>query len=136
MGSLTAPQGTYPNYYRSEFGVTTIAAKAQSDKAGTISLSIAQVQTQSVARFNKLRTGLPLFLTKLGQRSPVCSLADIGTHEYLARGWDANNNEWRQVLWPALDKDFRAADFEDKSPVWKIQCPWKNAATNGVYTSP
>ncbi|KAJ7038626.1 hypothetical protein C8F04DRAFT_1179640 [Mycena alexandri] len=115
--SLTAPQGTYPNYYRT---------KAQGDKAGTISLSIAQVQTQSVARFNRL---LPLFSTKLGQRSPVCSLADIETHEYLARGWDANNNEWRQVLWPALDKNFRAADFEGKSRVWKIHTPKDGAQT-------
>ncbi|KAJ6456935.1 hypothetical protein C8R45DRAFT_1033910 [Mycena sanguinolenta] len=107
----------------------------QESEAETISLAIAQVQMQAAPRFSKLR-GVPLFSTKLGQRSSVCPLADIRPHEYLARGWDANNNKWRQVLWPALDKDFRAADFEGKSPVWKIQCPWKDSATNGVYTSP
>ncbi|KAJ6506738.1 hypothetical protein C8R45DRAFT_1175917 [Mycena sanguinolenta] len=108
--------------------------KTQVNKAETISLAIAQIQTQAAPRFSKWR-GVPLFSMKLGQRSSACSLADIRPHEYLARGWDANNNEWRQVLWPALDKDFRAADFEGKSPVWRIHCPWKDSTTNGAYTS-
>jgi hypothetical protein len=60
---------------------------------------------------------------KLGQQSAVSPLAEIPPHEYLARGWDANNDEWRTVLWPALDKHFRAAEPERTSPVWKIQCP-------------
>ncbi|KAF7341909.1 hypothetical protein MSAN_02046600 [Mycena sanguinolenta] len=62
--------------------------KTQENKAGTISLAIAQVQTQSSARFNKLRAGIPLLSTKLSQQSSGCSLVDIRPHEYLARGWE------------------------------------------------
>lgn len=74
-------------------------------------------------------------MAKLGQRSPVTCMTDIPRHEYLARGWDVVNNEWRKVLWPALDKNFRAAGFAETSgpPVWNIQCPWQGTRTmNGA----
>jgi len=107
--------------------------KKEEHKPGTISLSIAQVQNQGVAGSNKFRTAVPSwvpsFITKHGQRSSATPVTGIPSHEYLARGWDANNNQWRSVLWPALDKHFRAADVECNSPVWKIQCPWKKAQT-------
>jgi hypothetical protein len=88
---------------------------------GTISLSIAHVQNQGVPRSNKLLAAVPAFIVKRQRSSVTC----ISPHEYLARGWDANNNQWRSVLWPALDKDFRAADLDKTPPVWRIQCPWK-----------
>ncbi|KAJ6559877.1 hypothetical protein B0H19DRAFT_106562 [Mycena capillaripes] len=100
--------------------------KEEIHKPGTISLSIAEVQNQCVPAQNKLLAAVPTFL-KLRRGPTVDSSGYIPPHEYLARGWDANKNEWRSVLWPALDKHFRAADPEETSPVWKIQCPWKNA---------
>ncbi|KAJ6506732.1 hypothetical protein C8R45DRAFT_510503 [Mycena sanguinolenta] len=90
--------------------------KKEERKQGIISLAIAQVEHQC-ARLAKLRT----LITKLGRTSVSSSPTTIPTHEYLARGWDVNNNEWRNILWPALDKNFRAADLERASPVWKIQ---------------
>ncbi|KAF8190595.1 hypothetical protein K438DRAFT_912739 [Mycena galopus ATCC 62051] len=103
-------------------------------KSGTISLSVAQVEKEPSNKFRAVTTSL----TKLGRRPAVAPLPDITPHEYLARGWHANHNEWRQVLWPALDKDFRAADvFGGKSPFWTIQCPWNQAhTTTGAGTTP
>jgi hypothetical protein len=71
------------------------------------------VQKQGTSGLNKLGAAFKK------QSSPVPPI-DIPQHEYLARGWDVNNNEWRSVLWPALDKDSRAAVYERTSPVWKI----------------
>jgi hypothetical protein len=65
-------------------------------------------------------------IARLGQR-PRTPAVDIPPQEYLARGWDATNNQWRNVLWPALDQHFRAADLERTSPVWNIK--WKMAQT-------
>jgi hypothetical protein len=102
--------------------------KTDEHKPGTISLSIAQVQKHGAAISDKLRGAV----TKIRRRSTVAPLPYISPHEYLARGWDANNNEWRSVLWPALDKNFRAADPEGTSPIWKIQSPWmKDRVTIG-----
>ncbi|KAJ7681971.1 hypothetical protein DFH06DRAFT_284889 [Mycena polygramma] len=112
----------------------TLRTKTDENEPGTISVSVAQVQEEGSSDSNKF----PLaFIAKLGQRSAGRSPATyIPPHEYLARGWDANNNQWRSVLWPALDKHFRAAALERTSPVWNIQCPWKQAQkTIGATTA-
>ncbi|KAJ7849701.1 hypothetical protein B0H14DRAFT_866235 [Mycena olivaceomarginata] len=98
--------------------------KTKEDGQGTLSVSIAQVQKQVPSGPNRLRAALPAVITKHIRRSPVSGLAEIPAHEYLARGWDANENKWRGVLWPKLDKDCMSAESEKTSPVWEIQCPW------------
>lgn len=124
---MSTPQGTsfllHPVLARQlQTRLTKILVRGDEQKPGTISLSIAQVEKPCAPASNKLRA-VPSFLAKLGQRVSPISLADIPPREYLARGWDVNNNEWRRVLWPALDKDFRRAEVGGKKPVWKIQ--WK-----------
>ncbi|KAJ6540483.1 hypothetical protein B0H19DRAFT_1077893 [Mycena capillaripes] len=89
---------------------------------GTIFLSIAQVQYPGAFGSNKFGAG---FISKLGQQSSATPPFDIPPHEYLARGWDVDNNEWRSVLWPALDKHSRAALYKRTSPVFNIECPLK-----------
>jgi hypothetical protein len=88
---------------------------------GIISLSIAQVEKQSASGSNKLPAVTSIF-KKLQQPGP-----EISPHEYLARGWNDSNKEWTKVLWPALDKDFRAAKVEGTKPVWEIQRQWRKA---------
>ncbi|KAJ6522673.1 hypothetical protein DFH09DRAFT_1191306 [Mycena vulgaris] len=115
-----------------ELGTGSLAqTKKEEEKPGTIYLSIAQMPNQGAPKPNKLRAGFQAFITKFGRRSAVGPSTCIPPREYLARGWDANNNQWRSVLWPALDKHFRVADLEKPrtSPVWEIQCPWKKAQT-------
>lgn len=104
--------------------LTNISVKTENQEPGTISLSVAQVEKQSATGSRKLRAGVPSFFTKRSQHASVNNLASIPTHEYLARGWDVHNDEWRKVVWPALDKDFLAPGPEKTPPVWKIQCPW------------
>ncbi|KAJ7127951.1 hypothetical protein C8R44DRAFT_101163 [Mycena epipterygia] len=94
--------------------------KNEGPKQGTISLSIAKVQSCGASSSKKIGS----FIAKFGQRSST-PIGEIPPHEFLARGWDAENNQWRSVLWPALDQHFRAADLERTSPAWKIQ--WKTA---------
>jgi hypothetical protein len=104
---------------------------------GTISLSIAQVQNQSASGLNKLAVAVPAFISKIAGRPSVSPPTYIPPHEYLARGWDAVNGEWRSVLWPVLDKDFRAAKLEKTSPVWEIQPQWTQIqTTNGTNMQP
>ncbi|KAJ6611560.1 hypothetical protein B0H10DRAFT_1952977 [Mycena sp. CBHHK59/15] len=91
--------------------------KQEQHKLGTISLSIAWVQNQRATGSNKFAAAVPAFIAKLGQRSSAAPPTYIPPDEYLARGWDVHNNEWRSVLWPALDKHFRAAALERTSPV-------------------
>ncbi|KAJ7182423.1 hypothetical protein C8R43DRAFT_5507 [Mycena crocata] len=95
--------------------------KSEKHKSGVISLSIAKVQIPGSSNLKK--STVPAFFARFGQRSSPTPVAFIASHEYLARGWDAKTNHWRSVLWPALDQQFRAADIERTSPVWKIQ--WK-----------
>jgi hypothetical protein len=33
-------------------------------------------------------------------------LIDLPLHEYVARGWDATNRQWRNTVWPTLDQAF------------------------------
>jgi hypothetical protein len=100
-------------------------AKEEPHKWGAISLSIVQVERQGVSGFNKLGGAFK----KLGQRFTPATSTEIRQHECLARGWDVSNEQWRSVLWPALDKDFRAAVYERTPRVWNIQC----IAGAGVY---
>ncbi|KAJ6521456.1 hypothetical protein DFH09DRAFT_1331180 [Mycena vulgaris] len=105
-------------------------------KSGTLSLSIAQVEKQGASGSKKL---VPSFFTKRSQQSLAAPPIEIPPHEYLARGWDVNNEEWKQVLWPALDKDFRAAALERTATVCTIQCkpkPAQKAVTAGTNTQP
>jgi hypothetical protein len=95
--------------------------KKDEQKPGTLSLSVANVENASQRFRFPFGTGA-YHETRLTRVSPANC---IPTREFMARGWDAENNEWRSVLWPALDKHFRAADLEGTKPVWKIQCPWK-----------
>ncbi|KAJ7479068.1 hypothetical protein FB451DRAFT_1240534 [Mycena latifolia] len=96
--------------------------KQEGEKPGTISLSIARIQRQRFLNLTRFGTAVPAFVARLSQRAsnPVVALPP---HEYLARGWDVTNNQWRSVLWPALDEHFRAADLERTSPVWNLE--WK-----------
>ncbi|KAJ6550840.1 hypothetical protein DFH09DRAFT_606835 [Mycena vulgaris] len=103
--------------------------KQEEHKPGTISVSIANVQGQAAPNASRFGAALPAFIARLGQGPPAAVL-DIPPHEYLARGWDATNNRWRSVLWPALDHNFRAAELERTSPVWKIG--WKVAQTTAA----
>ncbi|KAJ7833648.1 hypothetical protein B0H14DRAFT_2800517 [Mycena olivaceomarginata] len=98
--------------------------KKEEHEPGTISLSVAQVRKPGAPGSDNLRPRITAFFTKLAQRSVVPSMEYIPRHEYLARGWDGNSNKWRSVLWPALDEDFRAADPEETSAIWRIKCPW------------
>ncbi|KAJ7478987.1 hypothetical protein FB451DRAFT_172453 [Mycena latifolia] len=100
--------------------------KQEGEKPGTISLSIARIERQRFLNSTRFGTAVPAFVARLSQRAsnPVVALPP---HEYLARGWDVTNNQWRSVLWPALDQHFRAADLERTSPVWNLE--WKVAQT-------
>ncbi|KAF8190604.1 hypothetical protein K438DRAFT_913041 [Mycena galopus ATCC 62051] len=96
-------------------------ARMEEHSLERISLSIAQLQSPPAFNVGSLDR----------------SLTEIRPHEYLARGWDATKNEWREVLWPELDKEFRAADhFGGKSPVWNIKCQWKEAREAKEATTP
>jgi hypothetical protein len=101
------------------------SAKNEHHEPGTISLAIAKVENQDTPRSNKLRTAVSTFTTKLGHGCSTSPVTYIRPHECLARGWDTTNSRWRSVLWPALDKEFGAADLESTPPVWIVQCPWK-----------
>jgi hypothetical protein len=125
LGTEVLPKSKSFQFATVHTRLTQIPAQTGEHEPGVISLSIAQVQKQSAPGSNKLRAVLPSFFTKM-QRPTVTPLADISSHEYLARGWDATNDRWRKVAWTPLDKDLRAAAYEGRAPVWKIQCPWKN----------
>ncbi|KAK7028606.1 transcriptional regulatory protein pro-1 [Favolaschia claudopus] len=96
----------------------------EDDKPGTIALSVAQVEKPTSHVSTKFRPFVKA-LSKRNRSAAKTLLQDVPPQEYLARGWDAYNNEWRTVLWPTLDQDFRAADPENTPKVWQIQCPWK-----------
>ncbi|KAJ7253242.1 hypothetical protein C8J57DRAFT_1722591 [Mycena rebaudengoi] len=103
-------------------------AKQRDNEPGTVSLLIAKVPPPP----NK--PGLAGWIPKLGQRTPVPAVDMIPLHEYLARGWDATNEEWREVLWPVLDQDFRAAELEGTSSAWKMEWKWaREAGTKAGY---
>ncbi|KAJ7644644.1 hypothetical protein FB45DRAFT_898380 [Roridomyces roridus] len=113
-----------------EFDVSPPTSKVSSDqsKPGTISLSVAQVNRPDESRLvraaaspaKKFNALLPKFLRPSEKPSPVLPEI-VSPHEYLARGWDVNNNKWRKVLWPALDKDFRVAALEQSAPCVEIE---------------
>lgn len=93
--------------------------KPKDNEPGTISVLIAKVSPPTP---NK--SGATRWIPKLGRQAPRTGI-DIPSYEYLARGWDATNDKWREVLWAALDQDFRAAELEGTSPIWKLK--WNRA---------
>ncbi|KAJ7224898.1 hypothetical protein C8J57DRAFT_1390645 [Mycena rebaudengoi] len=119
-------------YEQGEFRLGTeplndLKFETEDHEPGTISISIAQVKKQDTPSLSKFRATVPNFITKRGRGSSVSNLTDISAHEYLARGWDVDNEEWRGVLWPALDKEFLAAGREETAPVWKVRFLWDRA---------
>ncbi|KAJ7737323.1 hypothetical protein B0H16DRAFT_105816 [Mycena metata] len=48
------------------------------------------------------------------------SAISIPLHEYTARGWDATNEEWRNVIWPRLDSDFGDASATSQA-AWTLE---------------
>ncbi|KAJ6597483.1 hypothetical protein DFH09DRAFT_1272188 [Mycena vulgaris] len=46
-------------------------------------------------------------------------LIDLPLHEYIARGWDATNEQWKNTVWPTLDKDFLDAGASP-SAAWNL----------------
>ncbi|KAJ7892264.1 hypothetical protein B0H14DRAFT_3126132, partial [Mycena olivaceomarginata] len=88
-------------------------AKKEDHGLEHISLSIAQVQSAPACDIGPLHR----------------SLTEIQPHEYFARGWDVTKNEWREVLWPELDKEFGKPDpsKKGKEPFWSIKCPAREA---------
>lgn len=46
---------------------------------------------------------------------------NIAPHEYVSRGWNTSDKQWKAALWPNLDKDFRAAGLEGTKAAWKLQ---------------
>ncbi|KAJ7630141.1 hypothetical protein B0H17DRAFT_542003 [Mycena rosella] len=89
-------------------------ATNEEHKPGTISVSIVNVQAPKARRL----AIIPAFRAR---RQPLVTPVDIPPHEILARGWNATNNEWRTVLWPALDQNMQAAEAEGTSAAWKIK---------------
>ncbi|KAJ7622290.1 hypothetical protein FB45DRAFT_927433 [Roridomyces roridus] len=53
---------------------------------------------------------IPRNLVKIFRRQKFMKsgLIDIPLHEYVARGWDETNKEWRNTVWPSLDEDFQS----------------------------
>ncbi|KAJ7467450.1 hypothetical protein B0H11DRAFT_2284397 [Mycena galericulata] len=43
---------------------------------------------------------------------------DLPMQEYVARGWDVTNQQWRNVLWPALDGGF--SDMPRSPTAWNL----------------
>lgn len=80
-----------------------------------MSISMARVQKRGR---NTLRGTAAAILQSRPSATPVES------HECLARGWNVNTNDWKRVRWPALDKDFAAAEYENTACVWQIQSSW------------
>lgn len=60
---------------------------------------------------------------KLNFPSKEPALVDLLLREYIARGWDASNQQWRGALWTSLDKELRVTslDRNPATPYWKLK---------------
>ncbi|KAJ6624741.1 hypothetical protein B0H10DRAFT_1943032 [Mycena sp. CBHHK59/15] len=47
---------------------------------------------------------------------------DLPLHEFMARGWDAINSDWRFPVYPELDANFRAPTG-DSTAIWNLVVP-------------
>ncbi|KAJ7481844.1 hypothetical protein FB451DRAFT_1444471 [Mycena latifolia] len=47
-------------------------------------------------------------------------LIDLPLHEYVARGWDATNEQWRNTVWPTLDERFSDAGLSSSAACWNL----------------
>jgi hypothetical protein len=85
-------------------------------------LSFSMASTPAVAHRKKNK--LSRFFTDIREKhvTPKTepTLANLPMHEYVSRGWDATNRQWRNALWTGLDRNFRITDRERTNPVWLL----------------
>ncbi|KAJ7768632.1 hypothetical protein DFH07DRAFT_769178 [Mycena maculata] len=58
-------------------------------------------------------------------------LIDLPLYEYVARGWDLTNEQWRNTVWPTLDESF--SDVPRSSAAWNLTV---NPGTQDHGTTP
>ncbi|KAJ7628764.1 hypothetical protein FB45DRAFT_867746 [Roridomyces roridus] len=63
---------------------------------------------------------------RVAKRPPA--LVDVPLHEYVARGWDVTNQQWRNTTWPRLDADFADAGLSSSSARWNLTLDCSRAA--------
>ncbi|KAF7358454.1 hypothetical protein MVEN_00895900 [Mycena venus] len=99
----------------------SIVPKTREDEPGIISMSIAEVEKKDN---HKSGTRSNTLSTKSSLQSSDRPVTLMPPHVYHARGWNAENGEWRNVWWPALDECFRKdGPGPVQTPsVWKF--PW------------
>ncbi|KAJ7768628.1 hypothetical protein DFH07DRAFT_300070 [Mycena maculata] len=96
----------------------------------TDSASSPQNAANSVAiglfdeRKDTVRSGLRKFMRSIAPKSSRQNtkdsiLMDLPLHEYVARGWDATNEQWRNTVWPRLDASFSDTRLPS-SAAWNI----------------
>ncbi|KAJ7737326.1 hypothetical protein B0H16DRAFT_1572137 [Mycena metata] len=58
----------------------------------------------------------------------------IPLHEYTARGWDATNKQWRNVIWPRLDSNFGDAGATSQA-AWTLEFNQMDVDNTGLGLS-
>ncbi|KAJ7496839.1 hypothetical protein FB451DRAFT_204831 [Mycena latifolia] len=93
----------------------TVMGKDETDSSLSLSaVSVSQKKHKVKPERNKkplairrARTRAQHLISKIKPPSPQITLA---VHESVSRGWDATNNQWRNAIYPQLDKHFRVID--------------------------
>ncbi|KAJ7121090.1 hypothetical protein C8R44DRAFT_736776 [Mycena epipterygia] len=83
----------------------TDMAPSAHDAANSVAIGLFDERKDAVK--SSMRKFMHRITPKSSRRATKQSaLADLPLHEYVARGWDATNEQWRNTVWPKLDEGF------------------------------
>ncbi|KAJ7145630.1 hypothetical protein C8R44DRAFT_606 [Mycena epipterygia] len=75
------------------------------DAANSVAIGLFDERKEAVK--SRMRQFMHRIAPKASRQTTKKSgLADLPLHEYVARGWDATNEQWRNTVWPKLDEGF------------------------------
>ncbi|KAJ7455766.1 hypothetical protein FB451DRAFT_1277381 [Mycena latifolia] len=86
-------------------------------------VAIALVEQSADAGNSGIRNRVDKFISLLsGRKTKKPPLIDLPLYEYVSRGWDITNNQWRNTVWPRLDSGLGDAD-RSSSAAWNLTLP-------------
>ncbi|KAJ7628706.1 hypothetical protein FB45DRAFT_1079899 [Roridomyces roridus] len=85
--------------------------------ANSLAIGFLERKDTIKAGMRELMHGIVLKSFRQKSKKPV--LIDLPLHEYVARGWDETNKQWRNTVWPTLDEEFR--DVPISAAAWNLR---------------
>ncbi|KAJ7816061.1 hypothetical protein B0H14DRAFT_1397582 [Mycena olivaceomarginata] len=118
---LTIYSNTTANLSATSTQDTPIGDPVDIPEDAAVSVSVAPLDKSKKKKSSKIGRFLDRLSLKSSTSPGLPSTQELPMYETISRGWDPANLQWKNVLWPTLDHQFRLVDIQKpESAAWKL----------------